>query len=125
MYILKIIKGLNITFVHANMPRLSFDPYNFFFFEIRPCKIFYLLKKSLGPLKLQGGTHMLTWRMLTVHKCYFNATSASECHLATSMSPGTFLKDRKFCKDGFQKKNLQGPKLKRDIFAGTSQIFKP
>jgi len=41
------------------------------------------------------------------------------------MGPGTFLKDRKFCKDGFLIFFLQGPKLKRGIFAGTSQIFKP
>jgi len=41
------------------------------------------------------------------------------------MGPGTFLKDRKFCKDGFQFFFLQGPKLKRDIFAGTNVIFKP
>jgi len=53
------------------------------------------------------------------------ATSASECHLAASMGPGTFLKDRKFCEDGFLNFFLQGPKLKRDIFAGMSVIFKP
>ena len=53
------------------------------------------------------------------------ATSASKCHHAASLGPGTFLKDIKFCEDGFQKKKLQGPKLKWDIFAGTSVIFKP
>jgi len=31
---------------------------------------------------------------------------------------GTILKNKKFCKDQKQKKNLQGPKLKRGIFAG-------
>jgi len=40
------------------------------------------------------------------------ATSASKCHHAASLGPGTFLKDIKFCEDGFQKKKLQGPKLK-------------
>jgi len=34
------------------------------------------------------------------------ATSTYECHLASSMGSGTFLKDIKFCKDGFQKKKL-------------------
>jgi len=29
------------------------------------------------------------------------ATSASECHLAASMGPGTILKERIFCEDGF------------------------
>ena len=61
--------GLNIWLVPANMSRLSFGPCNFFFFEIRPRKIFCLLKKSLDPLMLQGGTQMLTWRMLTIHNC--------------------------------------------------------
>ena len=53
------------------------------------------------------------------------ATSASECHLAASVGPWTILKDRKFCEDEFLNFFLQGPKLKRGIFAGTSVIFKP
>ena len=52
--------------------------------------------------------------------------TVSTCHLAASMGPDTFLKDRKFCEDGFLNFFfLQGPKLKQDIFAGTSVIFKP
>jgi len=40
--------------------------------------------------------------------------------------PGwTVLKNKKFCKDQNQFFFLQGPKLKRGIFAGTSTIFKP
>jgi len=41
------------------------------------------------------------------------------------MGSGTFLKDRKFWEDGFVIFFLQGPKLKRGIFAGMSVIFKP
>jgi len=41
------------------------------------------------------------------------------------MGPWVFLKDKKFYDDGFQKKNSQGPKLKRDIFERISVIFKP
>jgi len=40
------------------------------------------------------------------------------------MGSGTILKNKKFYRD--QKQFfLQGPKLKRAIFAGTSAIFKP
>jgi len=45
--------------------------------------------------------------------------------IITKMGSGTILKNKKFCRDQKQKKKLQGPKLKRGIFAGTSAIFKP
>jgi len=43
----------------------------------------------------------------------------------TKMGSGTILKNKKFCRDQKQIFFLQGPKLKRGIFAGTSAIFKP
>jgi len=45
--------------------------------------------------------------------------------IITKMGPGTVLKNKKFCRDQEQIIFLQGPKLKRVIFAGTSAIFKP
>jgi len=52
-----------------------------------------------------------------------HAMSASECHLATSMGPGTFLKNKIICNDEKLNFYLQVPKLKRVIFVGTNNIF--
>jgi len=41
------------------------------------------------------------------------------------MDPRTFLKNKKICEDEKRYFFLQGLKLKRDIFVGTSVIFKP
>jgi len=49
----------------------------------------------------------------------------SRMQIITKMGSGTILKNKKFCRDQKQKFFLQGPKLKRTIFAGTSAIFKP
>jgi len=45
--------------------------------------------------------------------------------IITKMGSGTILKNKKFCKDKNKLFFLQGLKLKRGIFAGTSAIFKP
>jgi len=45
--------------------------------------------------------------------------------IITTMGSETILKNKKFCRDQKQIFILQGPKLKRDIFTGTSAIFKP
>jgi len=47
------------------------------------------------------------------------------CQIITKLGPGTNLKDRIFCGTDFWFFFLQGPKLKRVIFAWTSAIFKP
>jgi len=47
-------------------------------------------------------------------------TSASECHLATSMGSETFLKKRKFCEDGFQKNKFTKTKTQtKHIYRAT------
>ena len=45
--------------------------------------------------------------------------------IITKIGSETILKNKKFYRDQKQFFFLQGPKIKRGIFAGTSAIFKP
>jgi len=56
--------------------------------------------------------------------CFLNRSLQKNLFLKI-VPGGTILKNKKFCRDQKQIFFLQGPKLKRAIFAGTSAIFKP
>ena len=114
--------------VPANMPRLSFGPckkkiwfwslQNFLFFKIVPPGTIFRNKKFCRDLlkkqNILQGQKTTKWVQ-------------SSCATYTSHHKNgvrDYFKKQKFCRDQKQIFFLQGPKLKRAIFTGTSAIFK-
>jgi len=114
--------------VLANMPRLSFGSCkkNFCFWSLQN---FLLLKIVLGlfsEAKNFAGT-CLKNKIFCRDQKLQNGSShhVPRIQIIPKMGSGTILKNKKFCRDQKQIFFLQGPKLKRGIFAGMNAIFKP
>ena len=118
-----------MVLVPANMSRLCFGPCKKKF-VFGPYKIFCFLNQSLQGLFSEtnffAGTCLKKKNFCRDQKLQNGSSHhVPRIQIIRKMGSRTILKNKKFCRDQKQIFYLQGPKLKRGIFAGTSAIFKP
>jgi len=86
-------------------------------FVFGPCKIFCFLKGLFSETNFFAGTCLKNKIFCRDQKLQNRSSHhVTRMQIITKMGSGTILKNKIFV--------LQGPKLKRAIFAGTSTIFK-
>ena len=112
-----------MVLVPANMSRLSFGPGKIFFC-FGPCKIFCFLKQSLQGLFSETKNFVGTKNKKKVTTKWVQSSCATHANHHKN-GVRDYFKKQKILQGPKIIFFLQGPKLKRGIFAETSAIFKP